>query len=79
MYRCAVPEDWWLSHLEDWASTTLSPQEVESAQAIALDVLRERYLVEEKTENTELLLKQHNIIRSVSLAHLNNTPDIITR
>ncbi|MEL7052591.1 MAG: phosphorylase, partial [Cyanobacteria bacterium J06588_5] len=19
VYRCAVPEDWWLSHLEDWA------------------------------------------------------------
>ena len=35
---------------------------------VALDVLRDRYLVEEMTEDTELLLKQHNLIRSVSLA-----------
>ncbi|MEO1402844.1 MAG: hypothetical protein AAFV72_16565 [Cyanobacteria bacterium J06635_1] len=29
-----------------------------------------RYLVEAKTEDPELLLKQHNLIRSVSLTHL---------
>jgi len=70
VYRCPVPDDWWLSHLEDWASTPLSPRE-ESEISGALDVLRDRYLVEEKIEDTELLLKQHNLIRSVSLAHLN--------
>ena len=64
VYRCPVPEDWWLSHLEDWAQD-------EAQQLKALDVLRDRYLVEEKLEETELLLKQHNLIRSVSLAHLN--------
>ena len=63
VYRCPVPEDWWLSHLEDWAQ-----DEVE--QLRALEVLRDRYLVEEKFEEAELLLKQHNLIRSVSLAHL---------
>ena len=63
VYRCAVPEDWWLSHLEDW-------EQDEVQQEIALDVLRERYLVEEKIEETELLLQQHTLIRSVSLAHL---------
>ncbi|MGB6231767.1 MAG: hypothetical protein WBF53_16755, partial [Litorimonas sp.] len=39
VYRCAVPEDWWLSHLEDWDQS-------EAAQALALDVLRDRYLIE---------------------------------
>ena len=41
VYRCPVPEDWWLSHLEDWAQD-------EAKQLKALDVLRDRYLVEEK-------------------------------
>ncbi len=63
VYRCPVPDDWWLSHLEDW-------EQAEAAQMMALDILRDRYLVEEKIEDTELLLKQHNLIRSVSLAHL---------
>ena len=63
VYRCPVPDDWWLSHLEDWA------QDV-AAQQMALDVLRDRYLIEEMIEDSELLLKQHNLIRSVSLAHL---------
>ena len=63
VYRCPVPEDWWLSHLEDWAQN-------EAAQQMALDVLRDRYLIEEMIEDTELLLKQHNLIRSVSLAYL---------
>ena len=63
VYRCAVPEDWWLSHLEDWAQD-------DNQQMVALDVLRDRYLVEEMTEDTELLLKQHNLIRSIALARL---------
>ena len=70
VYRCPVPDDWWLSHLEDW-------EQAEAAQIQALEALRERYLVEEKIEETKLLLKQHNLIRSVSLAHLKSlTPDI---
>ncbi|KPQ33061.1 MAG: AAA ATPase domain/Helix-turn-helix [Phormidesmis priestleyi Ana] len=63
VYRCPVPEAWWLSHLEDW-------QQDDNQSMMALDVLRDRYLVEEMIEDTELLLKQHNLIRSVSLAHL---------
>ncbi|MEO1389817.1 MAG: ATP-binding protein [Cyanobacteria bacterium J06634_6] len=69
VYRCAVPEDWWLSHLEDWATAPLSPQ-TQAEREAALDALRDRYLVEEKAEADEILLKQHNLIRSVSLAHL---------
>ncbi|MEM8806729.1 MAG: AAA family ATPase [Cyanobacteria bacterium P01_G01_bin.38] len=63
VYRCPVPEDWWLSHLEDW-------QQSDAEQVAALDILCDRYLVEAKTEGPELLLKQHNLIRSVSLDHL---------
>ncbi|NEP16828.1 MAG: AAA family ATPase [Leptolyngbya sp. SIO4C1] len=63
VYRCSVPEDWWLSHLEDW-------QQSEAEQTAALDVLCDRYLVEVMTKGTELLLKQHTLIRSVALAHL---------
>lgn len=63
VYRCPVPEDWWLSHLEDW-------QQNGDQQMVALDVLRDRYLLEEMTEDTELLLRQHNLIRSVALSHL---------
>lgn len=63
VYRCPVPDDWWLSHLEDW-------QQSEADQVTALEILCDRYLVEEITEGSQLLLKQHNLIRSVSLAHL---------
>jgi nucleoside phosphorylase len=61
VYRCAVPEDFWLSHLEDWDRD-------EDEQKTALDALRDRYLVEELIDSdNQCLLKQHNLIRSVSL------------
>ncbi|NER46072.1 MAG: TIR domain-containing protein [Symploca sp. SIO1A3] len=63
VYRCPVPEDFWLSHLEDWDRN-------ENEQEAALETLKERYLVEESTEKDQLLLRQHNLIRSVSLEHL---------
>jgi nucleoside phosphorylase len=63
VYRCAVPEYFWLSHLEDW-------DQDEIAQKMALDILRERYLVEELIENNQCLVRQHNLIRSVSIQHL---------
>lgn len=67
VYRCAVPEDWWLSHLEDWDQS-------ETDQFMALDILRDRYLVEESIDETRqenpVLLRQHNLIRSLSLHHL---------
>jgi hypothetical protein len=58
-----VPEDFWLSHLEDWDRD-------EKQQRIALQALRERYLVEGVVESDRYLLRQHNLIRSVSLEHL---------
>jgi hypothetical protein len=63
VYRCAVPEDFWLSHLEDWDRN-------EDEQRAALDTLRDRYLVEELIENDQCLLRQHNLIRSVALENL---------
>ncbi|WP_293127020.1 tetratricopeptide repeat protein [Microcoleus sp. bin38.metabat.b11b12b14.051] len=63
VYRCPVPEDFWLSHLEDWDRD-------EDEQQVALDALRDRYLVEEVVEGDRSLLRQHNLIRSVSLEHL---------
>jgi hypothetical protein len=64
VYRCPVPEDFWLSHLEDWDRD-------EDEQKEALDALRDRYLVEELIDSSnQYLLRQHNLIRSVSLEHL---------
>jgi len=37
-----------------------------------MDVLRDRYLVEEEVSDDELRLRQHNLIRSVALVHLKN-------
>ncbi|MBD2166410.1 TIR and AAA domain-containing protein [Calothrix membranacea FACHB-236] len=64
VYRCPVSEEFWLSHLEYWDRN-------EDEQIVALDTLRDRYLVEELTDNTnQCLLRQHNLVRSVSLDHL---------
>jgi hypothetical protein len=64
VYRCPVPEGFWMSHLEDWDRD-------EEEQRAALDALRDRYLVEELIDSSnQRLLRQHNLIRSVSLEHL---------
>lgn len=63
VYRCPVPEDWWISHLDD---LDLSEED----QWATLDALRERYLVEEVIENDRYQIRQHNLIRSLSLDHL---------
>jgi hypothetical protein len=65
VYRCSVPEDFWLSHLEDW-----DRDDVE--QKAALDTLLDRYMVEELIDRDQCLLRQHNLIRSISLEHLHD-------
>lgn len=61
VYRCAVPETFWLSQLEDEGCD-------EEQQKLALDALRDRYLVEEEVDlHNQYLLRQHNLIRSVAL------------
>lgn len=62
IYRCAVPEKFWLNHLADWDCD-------EDEAELALEVLSDRYLVEEVVENDDLLVRQHNLIRSVALEH----------
>lgn len=72
VYRCSVPEGFWLSHLEDWNQ---SVQE----QKAALDTLRERYLVEELIDHSsnQHLVRQHNLIRSLSLVHLQKLDELL--
>jgi len=70
VYRCSVPETFWLSHLEDWDRN-------EDEQKAAIDTLRERYLIEDSIENSQILVRQHNLIRSVSLDHLKKLDDCV--
>jgi len=63
VYRCAVPEKFWMSHLEDEGCD-------KDQQQLALNALLNRYLVEVEIDNqNQILLKQHNLIRSVALEH----------
>ncbi|MBD1881362.1 NB-ARC domain-containing protein [Coleofasciculus sp. FACHB-T130] len=64
VYRCEVAESWWLSQLE---YRGYDQQRCEDA----LQALRERYLVEDRGINheDERLFGQHNLIRSVAIAH----------
>lgn len=64
IYRCEVPEYFWLDNLD------LEGYDLEQQQ-LAITALRDRYLVEESgfNENDERLVSQHNLIRSVAIAH----------
>jgi hypothetical protein len=63
VYRCEVPEDWWLSHLEHRGYDR--PKQLNSIQ-----VLRDRYLVEDGgiNEEDDRMVGQHNLIRSVAIS-----------
>ncbi|MFB2979895.1 ATP-binding protein [Microseira sp. BLCC-F43] len=64
IYRCEVKEKWWLINLEDEGYS-------EKQQQDAMQTLRERYLVEDGGIDDEdnRLVGQHNLIRSVAIAH----------
>ncbi|AFZ05162.1 AAA ATPase [Oscillatoria nigro-viridis PCC 7112] len=64
IYRCEVKETWWLINLEDEGYS-------EEQQKAAMQTLRERYLVEYGGIDDEdnRLVGQHNLIRSVAIAH----------
>jgi len=64
VYRCEVKEKWWLINLEDEGYN-------EERQKAAIQTLRERYLVEYGgiDEEYNRLVRQHNLIRSVAMAH----------
>jgi len=67
VYRSAVPQDWWLSHLED------SPWNCNAErQLMALNTLRDYHLIEKETVEDKVYLSLHTLIRSVALEHLNN-------
>ncbi len=70
VYRCAVPEDWWLSHLGYWDCD-------DATGAAALDALKDRFLVEELIEAGQYALRQHTLIRSVSLEHLKGLDGLV--
>lgn len=62
IYRCEVPERFWLSHLE------FEDYDREQ-QLLAITALRDRYLVEDCGFNQidERLVSQHNLIRSIAI------------
>lgn len=62
VYRCPVPDRYWLRHLEYWGQS-------EEQRSTALDILIDRYLVEPLIDKDEYKLRQHNLIRSISLEH----------
>jgi hypothetical protein len=64
-----VPEDWWLSHLDYWDCDY-------DTGWVALDALKDRFLVEEVVEAGQYALRQHNLIRSVALDHLKQLDSI---
>ncbi|WP_293157076.1 MULTISPECIES: ATP-binding protein [unclassified Microcoleus] len=70
IYRCEVQEKWWLINLEDEGYS-------EEQQKAAIQTLRERYLVEDRGIDDEdnRLVGQHNLIRSVAIAHRLMLPD----
>lgn len=70
VYRCAVPEDWWLSHLDYWDCD-------QETGGLALDALKDRFLVEEAIEAGQYTLRQHALIRSVSLDHLHGLDEML--
>ena len=65
VYRRPVPEIFFLK-------TAARLGWDENQQQVALDALRDRYLIEEEVINNELLLRQHNLIRTVALNCLRN-------
>jgi hypothetical protein len=70
VYRCEVKENWWLINLEDEGYS-------EERQKAAIETLRERYLVEDGGIDDEdnRLVGQHNLIRSVAIAHRLKLPE----
>jgi nucleoside phosphorylase len=64
IYRCEVKESWWLINLADEGYS-------QEQQRMAIETLRNRYLVEDKGIDDEdnRLVGQHNLIRSISIAH----------
>ena len=63
IYRLPVLESWWLKHLDFWPASKMD-------KSMAVDVLRDRYLLEEVIHDDQYMVRLHNLIRSVALEHL---------
>lgn len=70
MYRCAVPMGWWLMHFDTWDD--LPPGWTKDNSRRTLDVLRDRYLVEDEAGGK---LRLHSLIRSIALERFKNEFD----
>lgn len=63
LYRCPVKETWWLRHLHHRGYSA-------ATQRLALQALRDRFLVEQVIDEQDgRLVGQHTLIRSVALEH----------
>lgn len=65
VYRRPVPERFWLRSLEGRSLD-------ENQQLAVLDALYDRYLAEQVVMDGDLMIRQHNLIRSIALDHLKN-------
>lgn len=63
VYRRPVPEQFWLRSLQGRSLD-------ENQQLAVLDALFDRYLAESVVIDRDLLIRQHNLIRSTALEHL---------
>jgi hypothetical protein len=71
VYRCPVGQEGWLMQLAGVVKLLEHQVCSEERQEKALEELRNRYLVEESLDlNNKRVLGQHNLVRSVALAHL---------
>jgi len=70
VYRSPEKEAYWLKHLVQWLKRLESQECSEERQEKALEELSNRFLVEESINpNNKRVLGQHNLVRSVAIAH----------
>jgi hypothetical protein len=70
VYRSPEKEAYWLKHLVQWLKRLGNQECSEKQQEKALEELSNRFLVEESiNHNNKRVLGQHNLVRSVAIAH----------
>jgi hypothetical protein len=70
VYRSPEKEAYWLKHLVQWLKRLGNQECSEEQQEKALEELINRFLVEESiNHNNKRVLGQHNLVRSVAIAH----------
>ncbi len=70
VYRSPEIEEYWLKHLVHWLRRLGGQECSEDRQEKALEELSNRFFVERSiNQNDKLILGQHNLVRSLALAH----------